>query len=172
MDTVIKAGEAAPKFQLADLQGRIHALEELNGWIVVLNFWSAECDWCERVDGELTAFMDGWKDRVIVFWIASNANEATDQIDKVASERQLPSVLLDADQGVADLYGAQTTPHFFIVDGYGKLAYQGAWDDVTFRQRVATQVYVPQVVEALIHGKPPPVTQTPPYGCMLVRFAE
>ncbi len=52
----------------------------------------------------------------------------------------------------------------------GKLAYQGAWDDITFRQRVATQIYVPRVIEALKQNRIPEVTQTPPYGCALVRF--
>jgi hypothetical protein len=106
---------------------------------------------------------------VNVIWIASNANEGRDLIEREAVERHIPSVLLDVDQRVADLYGALTTPHFFIVDFDGKLAYQGAWDDITFRHRTASQVYVPQVVEALKQGKTPKVSQTPPYGCTLVR---
>jgi peroxiredoxin len=172
MDTVIDIGADAPNFQLSDLSGQIFSLVDLRGWIIGLNFWSAECEWCERVDHELTAFKDAWKDRVKILWITSNANESLDLIDRVASERKLDPILLDPHHMVADLYGAQTTPHFFIIDSNGKLAYQGAWDDITFRQRVASQVYVPKVVEALMHGQQPPVAQTQPYGCVLVRFAD
>jgi hypothetical protein len=73
---------------------------------------------------------------------------------------------------VADIYGAQITPHFFILDSGGKLSYQGAWDDITFRQRKSTQVYVPEVIEALQHDRVPKVTSTPAYGCTLVRHPE
>jgi len=172
MDTIISIGEQAPKFQLPDLNGGTLSLRDLLSRIVVLNFWSAECEWCERVDHELTTFLDPWKDQVKVLWIASNANESRDLIEKVAIERNIPNVLLDADQQVADLYGAQTTPHLFVIDASGKFAYQGAWNNITFRQRVATQVYVPQVIDALRYNLIPEVTQTPPYGCALVRFPE
>jgi peroxiredoxin len=170
MDTVIKIGDQAPLFRLPDLHGDLLGLEELGGRIVVLNFWSAECEWCQRVDQELLAYLAPWKEWANVLWIASNASESRHLIDHVATERRLPTVLLDDDHKVADLYGVQTTPHFFVVDSTGKLAYQGAWNDITFRQRVATQVYVPRVIEALRLNRIPEVTQTPPYGCALVRF--
>ncbi len=172
MDPIVTVGEKAPEFQLPDLKGRMYALGELRGRIVVLNFWSAECVWCERVDHQLTALIDQWKAEVKVLWIASNANESRELIEKVASDRELPDVLVDAHQQVANLYGAYTTPHFFVVDESGKLAYQGAWDDITFRQRVATKLYVPKVIESLKQNLIPEVTQTPPYGCVLVRMPE
>jgi peroxiredoxin len=170
MDPLIKISEQAPIFQLSDLSGRSLNLKNFQGWIVVLNFWSAECEWCNRVDDELKKYLDGWKDRVKVLWIASNANESRELIKKVATERNLSTVLIDDRQMVADLYGAQTTPHFFVVDEAGRLRYQGAWDDITFRQRVASMVYLPRVIEALQQNLNPEVTQTPPYGCVLVRF--
>ncbi len=170
MDTVIKIGDQTPLFSLLDLHGDSLGLEELRGRIVIMNFWSAECEWCQRVDQELLAYLDPWKEWADVLWIASNASESRQMIDRVATERRLPTVFLDGDHKVADLYGAQTTPHLFVVDSTGKLAYQGAWNDITFRQRVATQVYVPRVIEALKLNHIPEVTQTPPYGCALVRF--
>lgn len=170
MDSMIEIGAQAPRFQLPDLMGKKHSLEDLIETIVIINFWSAECTWCERVDDELVALLNQWKDRVKVLWIASNANEAIELIEKVAKERNLTTVLIDDQQSVANLYAAQTTPHFFVIRAGGKLAYQGAWDDITFRHRVATQLYVPQVVEALLRNVPPKFTQTPPYGCALVRL--
>jgi len=172
MGTIVTIGAKAPEFQLPDVKGRLYALEDLLGNTVVLNFWSAECVWCERVDHELITFLDRWKEQVKVLWIASNANESLELIEKVASERKLPTVLLDAHLQVANLYGAQTTPHFFVVDRSGKLAYQGAWDDITFRRRVATKVYIPMVIESLNQNLIPEITQSQPYGCALVRFPE
>jgi peroxiredoxin len=162
----------APQFQLIDLEGNIYSLEDLKGWIVVLIFWSAECDWCARVDEELKTFLKHWKEQVKVLWIASNTNESRNLIAKVAKERALSPVLYDEAQNAANLFGAETTPHFFIVDTEGNLAYQGAWDDISFRQRAATQKYVPQVVEALMQNLTPKISQSTPYGCVLVRFTD
>lgn len=172
MDPIIATGAQAPLFQLTDLSGEIYALEDLRGWITVLTFWSAECGWCERVDHELLDWLVSCQETVKVLWIASNINESRDLIERVAAQRNLPTVLLDEHQTVANLYGAVTTPHFFVVDRMGKLAYQGAWYDITFRQRVATRVYVAEVVQALRHDLTPQVIQTPPYGCMLVRYSD
>jgi peroxiredoxin len=169
MDTIIKIGEQSPTFQLPDVGGKLHVLEDYLGRILVLNFWSAECDWCKRIDAEVIPHLHEWKDRVKVLWIASNANESLDLVEKTATDRKIPAVLIDADLKVADTYGAQTTPHFFILDRAGKLQYQGAWDNITFRQRQATQLYVPTAVEALMRDQVPEVTSTPTYGCMLVR---
>lgn len=172
MDTLMRNGDKAPDFSLPDLKDKHHSLNNFDGWIRVLYFWSAECTWCERVDQNVTRSLEAWKDTTKVLWIASNANETRDLIGRVASERNIPNVLLDNNQTVADLYGVQTTPHFFVIDRGGSLVYQGAWDDITFRKRVATQVYVPQVVESLIQGVNPAITRTPPYGCALVRFTQ
>jgi peroxiredoxin len=172
MDPIVSIDSQAPLFQLPDLKGMDHSLINLRGRIVVLTFWSAECTWCDRVDRELLTYLSAWKEQVEVWWIASNANESHELIEHVASERHLPTVLIDNHQEVADLYGAQTTPHFFMIDKLGKLQYQGAWDDITFRQRAATQVFVPQAVEALMNNQPLKVHQTPAYGCVLVRLYQ
>ena len=87
-----------------------------------------------------------------------------------ANERGYSILLHDVNQQVADLYGAITTPHLFVIDVEGILRYQGAFDDVTFRQRTPTQNYLKMVVEALLQGKPPNPSQTPSYGCIIVRY--
>jgi hypothetical protein len=62
-------------------------------------------------------------------------------------------------------------PHFYIIDPKGVLRYQGAFDDVTFRQRVSRQAYLEKALEAVLAGGRPDPDQTPPYGCTLVRYA-
>ncbi|MFH2102282.1 MAG: hypothetical protein ABIJ39_02840 [Chloroflexota bacterium] len=78
-------------------------------------------------------------------------------------------MLLAARTGVPEAYDAKTTPHLFVVDPDGILRYQGAFDDVTFRQRTPAVGYLAQAVEALLSGGRPDPAETPPYGCALVR---
>ena len=71
---------------------------------------------------------------------------------------------------VAGRYGAQTTPHAFLIDRQGILRYRGAVDDVAFRQRVATKFYLIDAVKAILAGHLPEVTQVQPFGCTIVRY--
>jgi thiol-disulfide isomerase/thioredoxin len=168
--TNLTTGELAPDFSLTDLEGTPHSLVEARGRIVVINFWSAECPWSERIDRALLPLPADWSDRVLYYAVASNANEPVELLRRVALERGMPLPLLDPDQGVADRYGAVTTPHFFVIDAQGILRYQGAFDDVNFRQRTPTRQYLLPAVQALIDGHEPDPDTTPTFGCTLVRF--
>ena len=162
--------QPAPEFTLPDLDRRIHMLSDFRERIVIVNFWSAECPHSERVDVDIMTWLAQWDDQVVLLSIASNANESDEMIKSAANQRKIPVVLRDADQSVADRYGAQTTPHAFLVDRLGILRYRGAVDDVAFRQRVATKFYLEDAVEALFAGQLPDVAVAQPFGCTIVRF--
>lgn len=110
-----------------------------------------------------------WGEAVEMLSIASNRSESIVSVEEAGKTRRLPRVLLDAGHVVADLYEAVTTPHVFIVDADGILRYRGAVDDVKFRQPKATRFFLEEVVEALLEGQLPALTETPPYGCAIVR---
>ena len=169
MDALIRTHQPVPDFSLPDLEGKLHRLRDYRGRLAVVNFWSAECPHAARVDSELLAIMKTWGERVTLLPIAANVNEHEELLRETAAERGLPLVLLDRDQQVADRYRALTTPHCFVVDAQGILRYQGAFDNLSFRQRAATQFYLRQAVEAVLAGQPPDPEQTPPYGCAIVR---
>jgi peroxiredoxin len=165
----MEPGKFAPDFTLPDLEGTPHALSSYRGRVVVVNFWSAECPWAERADAQLTQWLAGWGDRVVLLTVASNVNETLELIAGAARQRGLAPVLLDSGCRVADAWGAQTTPHVFVVDESGILRYQGAVDDVTFRQREPKRFYLREAVDALLRGRLPEVASTPAYGCTIVR---
>jgi len=165
-------GAPAPLFSLPDLEGRRHNLEDYLGRVVVLNFWSAECPWSQRVDGELLSCLQAWEQRVALLTVAANANEPPDLLRRTAAERGLPLLLHDDERQVTLLYGAATTPHLYLIDETGILRYRGAFDDVTFRQRKPTRPYLRQAVEAVLQGRQPDPAETEPYGCTIVWFAE
>jgi len=167
---MIPIGQPAPEFTLPDLAGHAHSLAEGRGRIAIVNFWSAECGWCERIDAQLLALTQSWGGAATLLPIASNVNESPALLARAAGQRGLPLVLIDADYQVADLYSAQTTPQLFLIDQDGILRYQGAFDDVTFRQRRPTQNYLRMAVEALLAGRRPDPAQTLSQGCSIVRY--
>jgi peroxiredoxin len=165
-------GSPAPEFLLRDLDGHPHALSHYHGRVVVLNFWSAECEWSKRADAALAEWKPGWGSELEWISIAPNANENLDQLRTEADRRGLPLILHDPDRTVADLYGAEMTPHFFVIDPTGVIRYAGALDDVTFRQTEPTRNYLKEAVDAVLAGEPPDAENTQPYGCAIVYFAE
>lgn len=112
-----------------------------------------------------------WREDVVMLSIASNRSESIQSMEEAAKARRLPTVLIDAQQTVADLYDAQTTPHVFVIDRDGILRYRGAVDDVTFRQRKPTRFFLDEAVDALLNGHLPALAETPAYGCAIIREA-
>jgi peroxiredoxin len=167
---MIETDQPAPVFSLPDLHGRECSLADLRGRVVVINFWSAVCPHAARVDAAILELLPTWDGRVALLTIAANANEPLELLQQEASRRGLPVVLHDEQRLLAERYAALTTPHLFLIDRCGILRYQGAFDDVTFRQRQATQAYLQQAVEAVLAGRLPEPSQTPPYGCTIVRY--
>jgi peroxiredoxin len=168
MEISSKLNTPAPDFTLPDLARRKHRLIDYRHTIVVLNFWSAECPWVARSDPQLKRYLEEWGEAVTLLLIASNANEPPEMMARVAAERGWPVILRDARGEVAKTYGAETTPHFFVIDRQGLLRYRGAFDDVTFRQRIPTVNYLKSAVEALLLGEAPNPAETPAYGCTIV----
>lgn len=165
----MEINQPVPDFELPDLNGNLHRLSNLRGRIVIVNFWSCECPHSERTDKAILAMHVQWQDDVSMLSIAANRNESAGALKQTAESRRLPEVLHDADCRVADLFEAQTTPHVFVIDREGILRYRGSVDDVTFRQRKPTRFFLDETVESLIEGRLPALTETPAYGCAIVR---
>ena len=165
----MELNQPAPDFELPDLHGKMYKLSDFHGRIVIVNFWSYECPHSERADGLILGWLKQWEADVVLLSIASNRNESVQSVDEISKARNLPTVLVDAENSVADIYGAVTTPHVFVVDGDGILRYRGAVDDVTFRQRKATRFYLKEAVDSLLEGHLPVVAESSAYGCTIVR---
>ena len=165
----MEINEPVPGIELPDLHGKLHTLSDYYGKIVIINFWSAECIHSERTDQWILSQLAGWGSDVELLPIAANANESAQSMDQAVRARGIPKVLIDAGHIVADRYEAISTPHIFILDREGILRYRGAVDDVAFRQKIATRNYLQEAVEALMAGRLPEISDTPAYGCALVR---
>jgi len=165
----VKLNLPAPDFELCDLQGVPHRLSDCRGKIIIINFWSAECPHSERTDHSIMACLVQWGADVEMLSIAANRSESIEMVEEAAKTRRLPTVLIDAENIVADLYEAQMTPHVFVLDRDGILRYRGAVDDVTFRRRKAIRFFLEEAVEALLAGRLPELTEMPAYGCTIVR---
>jgi peroxiredoxin len=161
----------APDFTLPAVDGGRFSLSDLRGFIVILNFWSANCAWSRRADVLLVYRALTWEARgVRVLGIAANTDEPESQVRFEVQNRHVRyPVLFDFEHRVADLYKAETTPHFFVLDRQGMARYVGALDDATQENRDGQDFYLDRAVTALLSNRQPQPAWTPPYGCELVR---
>jgi peroxiredoxin len=166
----MEINQPAPDFELPDQHGKLHKLSDHRGKIVIVNFWSAECPHSERTDRWIAARLASeWAGEVDLISIAANRDESAQRVEEVSTARGIPTVLIDVGHVVADRYEAIATPHIFVLDRKGILRYRGAVDDVAFRQHEATRFYLKEAVAALLENRLPEMTETPAYGCALVR---
>lgn len=169
---VVKLGETVPDFQLSDTTGKVTKLSDLKGKIVMIHFWSATCPFVARYEERIQQITKDYVDKgVIVLGIDSNVNETQDQIQKVASERNVNyPILIDKGNSIADQFGALTTPHVFLIDREGKLIYEGSVDDQGWGEdNPVTKHYAKDAIEALIAGNPISNPSTQTFGCTVKR---
>ena len=161
----------APDFNLPALIGSRISLAGLRGYVVVLNFWSADCTWSRRADVLLVYRALTWESKgVRIVGIACNANETESQIRYEMENRHLRyPVGIDFDARTADLYKAEVTPQFFVLDRQGLIRYVGALDDATEKTRDGRQFYLDRAVSAVLANATPDPAATPPFGCAIVR---
>jgi peroxiredoxin len=76
----MKIDQAAPDFELPDLDGKMHTLSEYRGNIVIVNFWSCECPHSERADSLMMKSLETWGREVVLLSIAANRNESAQSV--------------------------------------------------------------------------------------------
>ena len=168
--TGAKIGSPAPDFKLKDLDGKERSLAEFKGKIVVLEWANAGCPVCVRhakaKTGEKTAA--AFKDKGVV-WINvdSTATASADDVKKFVKEHGITApYLMDPAGTTGKAYGAKTTPHMFVIDAKGNLAYSGAIDDDNSGSKGdKAKNYVKDAIEALLKGSTVATATTEPYGC-------
>ena len=77
-------------------------------------------------------------------------------------------MLLDAAGKMGKAYGAKTTPHMFVIDPKGNVAYAGAIDDndsADPKVIANSKNYVAAALDAGMNGKKIELTSTDAYGC-------
>lgn len=170
-----QVGQPAPAFALTDTQGRALSLEALKGKVVVLEWTNPGCPFVVRHygAGSLQALQAQAKAMGAV-WITVNSTnpDHKDFLPAPALQARLGEwktaaahVALDPEGTVGKAYEAKTTPHLFIIDAQGKVAYMGGVDDDPRGTKADRIPYVAQALEALKSGKSLAVTTTAPYGC-------
>lgn len=169
-------GKSAPDFTLKGLDGSQVRLSDHKGKIVVLEWFNPECPFVRQAhtEGQLKGMAARYRADGIV-WLAVNSNAEGKQGNGVDANREGKErfamdypVLLDEDGKVGRAYGAERTPHMYVIDDKGVLVYRGAIDNTQGgdAEDVPTVVnYVADAIADVKAGKPVRQAQTEAWGC-------
>lgn len=164
----VKVGETAPDFEVNHLGNKIKNLKDFYGKPIVLEWINTDCPFvrAQYDAGKMQALQSKYADQVVWLTVASSApgkqgHYTADQWkDLLIKEKsQATHLVLDPQGTIGKRYAAKTTPHMYVIDKNGKVAYQGAIDD-----RKETN-YVDLALQALKAGKPVNPATTQAYGC-------
>ena len=172
-------GQAAPDFTLNDTQGKPVKLSSFKGKPVVLEWNNPGCPFVRKhYNGNMQALQKAFTTQGVV-WLAINSTEE-DSVDHMGAEQLArwmadkgaspTATLLDPDGRVGRAYGARVTPHMYIVNAQGALAYAGGIDSIPSARLADIEKatnYVRQGLDELLAGKPLSTPTSQPYGCSI-----
>ena len=178
-----KVGEPAPGFEAVTSKGETVSLSDFAGRNVVLEWTNDGCPFVQKhygsgnmqsLQGRTTADGTVWL-TVISSAPGEQGHADGARADALTEERgaKPTHVLLDPEGDLGRLYGARTTPHMYVVDAEGTLAYAGAIDTIASTDPgdvPRADNYVAAALDALKAGQAVTVRQTQPYGCS-VKYA-
>lgn len=174
----LKIGKTAPDFSLKDTQGKTHNLKDYRGKYVVLEWINYDCPFVKKHynAGNMQMLQKTYTAQDVI-WLSINSSAEGKQ-GRFTSEEVIArsnehgaaptAYLQDADGRVGKWYGAKTTPHMYIIDPKGKVAYMGAIDDIKstkVKDVPKATNYVSAALNSLLAGEKVKVTTSKPYGC-------
>lgn len=162
-------GEKISGFSMPDSSGKLHALSDYKGKILVLAFWSFKCPVSLAYNERLMELQKKYQAQgVVLLGIASNANESAEEIGRNASNLKISfPLLLDSDGSFAERLGAHHTPSILILDPNGVLRYRGAPDNNKIPGMSGRMAYAEEALESLLNGRPLQAPETKEFGCTI-----
>jgi peroxiredoxin len=175
----------APDFTLQDIDGKSVSLHALRGKVVVLEWFNPDCPFVKfsHSKGPLHELAKQLgSDKLI--WLSINSGGVGKQGNGVERNRAAKgeygienTILLDESGEVGHKYGAEKTPHLFVIDAKGRLVYRGGLDNAPMgvvddaRPRTKDtkpgelEPYLRKAIDDLEKKRALHLSETPSYGC-------
>lgn len=173
----------APAFTAMTADGKTVSLADYKGKTVVLEWTNHDCPYVKK---HYSGNMQGQQKAAAaqgVVWlqVISSAPGQQGHVDGATAQKLnadrgavVAATLLDPKGEIGKAYGAQTTPHMFVIAPDGKLAYKGGIDSIATAKAddiAKADPYVTQALAAVAAGKKVEKASTRPYGCS-VKYAS
>jgi peroxiredoxin len=167
----VKVGDKAPNFKAESTDGKVLTVGDFkDAKVLVVCFTCNECPVAAAYEDRFIEFNKKYHDKDVKF-VAINVNVTEDlkAMKKRAEEKSLNyPYAYDGSGRSAEAYGAKVTPHLFVIDSAGIVAYIGSFDDNMAADK-AKKHFVADAVDAVLAGKMPETTTNEAFGCTIKR---
>jgi hypothetical protein len=160
----------APPLELPDTAGAQHSL--VPGAVTVVVWTCNHCPYALAWHDRLVDVAGDYADRGVTFlMVNSNDGERypADSLEAMRErvEREGWSIpyLWDSSQEAARAWEAKTTPHVYVVDSDGRIAYEGA-PDADHRDPSLRAAWLREALDSVLAGAEPGA-DTEPVGCSI-----
>jgi hypothetical protein len=170
----------APAFTATTADGKTVSLADYKGKTVVLEWTNHDCPFVKKHYGsgnmqsqQKAAASQG----VVWLQVISSAPGQQGHVDGATAQKlntdrgAVPTAtLLDPKGEIGKAYGAQTTPHMYVIRPDGTLAYKGGIDSLATADQNdigKAEPYVTQALVAVSSGRKVDKASTRPYGCSI-----
>ena len=116
------AQESAASFNVRDLEGKQYSLEDLNGKIVVLNFWFVQCKPCVMEMPELNELVQKYQNEDVVFLAFALNGKA--EVERFLKKKDFSYQIVPDAQAMAEQYFVGGYPTHIIIDQTGQIVYR------------------------------------------------
>ena len=127
--------QAAPSWELKDLEGKTVKLADFKGKVVLLNFWATWCPPCRQEIPDLVALQNQYRDKGLVVIGISLDEKGPAPVKAFVNRMKINYPVVMGDQKTAAAYGGiEAIPTTFYIDRAGNVAgvHQGGADRATF----------------------------------------
>ncbi|MDR7520392.1 MAG: thioredoxin family protein [Armatimonadota bacterium] len=142
--------------------------------ILAVIFWCNHCPYVKAWEDRVIALQREYAGRGVQFLLVNSNDpvkypeDSLEAMQARAREKAYPfPYLFDESQEIARRFGATRTPEVFLFDRDRILRYHGAPDDNYEDPAAVTAPYLRDAIDALLAGREPAVTATPPRGCTI-----
>jgi len=117
----VKNPDAAPGFQLNDLDGKPVSLAAARGKIVLLNFWATWCGPCRAEIPDLVDLQKRYRDKLEIIALVTEEDDS-DEVRRFVQHSGINyRVAMASDEVVRDYGGIAALPTSFVIDALGRV---------------------------------------------------
>lgn len=170
----LKIGDKAPEFNLIGIDEKYYSLDSFKDKKLLCVIFSCNhCPYVKAYEDRIIAIQKEFENDLQVVAINSNdeINYPEDSFENMKIRAKEKSYnfpyLRDADQKVAEAYGATHTPEIFLFDAERKLQYHGRIDDNWNYTNQVKEPYLKNAITQLLNGEEVKVKETYSIGCTI-----
>ncbi len=172
---MIQIGDILPEFKLKGVDNNWHTNFDFSDrYVLLIYFTNNTCPMAQAYRNRMMKLEQRYEeDNIGIVRVNPSgkgvAGESFEDMKNIAEAIGMEHLyLIDDDQQLARLCGAQYIPEVFVFNSKRELVYKGAIDDVWESEQIVTMAYLEDAIEASLDGVDADYPEIEAQGCKII----